>query len=84
MHCIFKAVGGICVLTQLSVAWAGPNWQVIHEAEARHAHHATEHVAPLDHGPRAITTPWVAKVEAEQSAKHKQREASQSELKGPG
>ncbi len=52
----------------LAAAWdapalAGPNWEVIHEAEARHAaHRAGEHVLPLDHGPRAISTPWLNKV----------------------
>ncbi len=46
-------------------AFAGPNWEVIHEAEAHHlAHHAEGHVAPLDHGPRAISTPWLNKVHA--------------------
>lgn len=45
-------------------AFAGPNWDVIHEAEARHlAHHAEEHVLPLDHGPRAISTPWLNKMQ---------------------
>jgi len=73
MHYIFRGIVGICTLMQFSVAAAGPNWHVIHEAEAHHAHHAKEHVVPLDHGPRAITTPWLSKVESEQCAEHRQR-----------
>jgi hypothetical protein len=46
-------------------AVAGPNWQVIHDAE----HQASvrtgteQEVLPLDHGPRALSTPWVNKEE---------------------
>lgn len=50
-------------------AVAGPNWDVIHRAEANKAHRAEANkaahkhenalVLPLDYGPRAITTPWV-------------------------
>lgn len=72
MHYVFSGVVGIYVLVQLSAATAGPNWHVIHEAEAHRAHHAKEHAAPLDHGPRAITAPWLSKVEAEQRAERKQ------------
>lgn len=72
MHHIFRGIAGICTLMQLSVASAGPNWDVIHEAEARHAHHAQEHVVPLDHGPRAITTPWLNSVESDRCAGHVQ------------
>ncbi len=41
-------------------ALAGPNWDVIHKAEADKAARKSETsvVLPLDHGPRAITTPW--------------------------
>lgn len=42
-------------------AAAGPNWDVIHKAEADKAAHKHERalVLPLDYGPRAITTPWL-------------------------
>jgi hypothetical protein len=42
-------------------AFAGPNWDVIHSAEAKKAAHEHESalVLPLDYGPRAITTPWL-------------------------
>lgn len=42
-------------------ALAGPNWDVIHRAEANKAAHKHEKalVLPLDYGPRAITTPWL-------------------------
>ncbi|HKB60824.1 MAG TPA: hypothetical protein VKC56_12360 [Gallionellaceae bacterium] len=42
-------------------AVAGPNWDVIHRAEANKAAHIREKalVLPLDYGPRAITTPWL-------------------------
>ena len=54
---------GLFAATLELPAFAGPNWDVIREAESRHlAHHAEEHVLPLDHGPRAITTPWLNKV----------------------
>jgi hypothetical protein len=60
---------GILAATSQMPALAGPNWDVIHEAEARHlAHHAEEHVLPLDHGPRAITTPWLNKVHEREEA----------------
>jgi len=41
-------------------ALAGPNWDVIHMAEAGRASHKHEAklVLPLDHGPRPLTTPW--------------------------
>ena len=43
-------------------AFAGPNWDVIRAAE----HHASQEpdnqvILPLDHGPRALSTPWVNK-----------------------
>lgn len=49
-------------------AVAGPDWNVIQEGEANklaHEHQAAvEHLPisealPLDHGPRALTTPWM-------------------------
>ncbi len=38
-------------------ALAGPNWQVIHAAE-QHASQNDRIILPLDHGPRALSTPW--------------------------
>ncbi len=40
-------------------AMAGPNWDIIHRAEANKAarSHEPALAMPLDHGPRAITTP---------------------------
>ncbi len=53
------------VLVAVSLpAVAGPNWDVIHDAEANrvlHKHLSGEEVLPLDHGPRAISTPWLNK-----------------------
>lgn len=54
---------GILAAAMSMPALAGPNWFVIHEAEAHHLkRHEAEHVLPLDYGPRAITTPWLNKV----------------------
>jgi hypothetical protein len=52
----------ISLLIAFSIpAVAGPNWDVIHRAEANKAAHEHEKalVLPLDYGPRAITTPWL-------------------------
>jgi len=58
-----KTLTGILAAAISMPALAGPNWDVIHEAEARHvARHEVEHVLPLDYGPRAITTPYLNKV----------------------
>jgi hypothetical protein len=58
-----KTLTGILAAAISMPALAGPNWDVIHEAEAHHlARHEGEHVVPLDHGPRAITTPYLNKV----------------------
>ena len=57
-----KTLTGILAAAISMPALAGPNWDVIHEAEAHHlARHEAEHVLPLDYGPRAITTPWLNK-----------------------
>lgn len=64
-------------------ALAGPNWDVIHRAEANKVAHKHEKtmVLPLDYGPRAITTPWlnremigeqVSKLNAQQQLAHSQ------------
>lgn len=76
------------LILALSVAFsmpavAGPNWDVIHKAEADKAAHKHEHalVLPLDYGPRAITTPWlnrqrlsqmVSQLDARQGVAHSQ------------
>ena len=54
-------------ITICSVAVAGPDWEIIHKAEADRV--SSEHrsannnmkrtITLLDHGPRAITTPYV-------------------------
>ena len=43
-------------------ALAGPNWQVIHAAE-QHASQNDQIILPLDHGPRALSTPWANRQE---------------------
>ena len=59
-------------------AVAGPNWQVIHDAENYAAAHAlkvtatSEEVLPLDHGPRALTSPWLNQQEKQSLAAHTQ------------
>ncbi len=60
-------------------ALAGPNWDVIHKAEADKAAHKHEHalVLPLDYGPRAITTPWLNQERLRQQ--NAQLEAQQGE-----
>lgn len=59
-------------------ALAGPNWDVIHAAEAdRYAQqHDATIVLPLDHGPRAHTTQWLneereSEINSELAADHK-------------
>ena len=60
---MMKTLTGILAAAISMPALAGPNWDVIHEAEAHHlARHEAEHVLPLDYGPRAITTPWLNKL----------------------
>lgn len=63
MKTLATTLFGLFAASMEAPAFAGPNWDVIHEAETRHlAHHAEEHVLPLDHGPRAINTPWLNKM----------------------
>ncbi len=67
-------------------AAAGPDWNVIREAEAHKALHqnsaATRNLPveePLDHGPRALSTPWLNEEHAaELLAQHKQDAAAAS------
>ena len=62
-------VGMLSALAALP-AVAGPDWDAIHEAETYNATHEqqiavrnnpTTEVMPLDHGPRALSTPWLNK-----------------------
>ena len=62
-------VGMLSALVALP-AVAGPDWDAIHEAETYNATHEqqvavrnnpTTEVMPLDHGPRALATPWLNK-----------------------
>lgn len=67
-------------------AVAGPDWQVIHDAENYQASHeqqasiAQEEVMPLDHGPRALTTPWMNQQERAYIVAHQQKKDSSSKL----
>ena len=70
-------------------ALAGPNWDVIHAAEAdRYAQqHDATIILPLDHGPRAHTTQWLneereSEITSELAAAHKvaAREAKQLKM----
>ena len=74
---------GILAAAVQMPAQAGPNWDAIHEGEAHHlAQHAVEHALPLDHGPRAITTPWLnkAREEEQRMAAHTQHAAHERAL----
>jgi hypothetical protein len=65
MNKLSAALFGLMAVSLAAPALAGPNWDVIREAESRHAaHKAEEHVEPLDHGPRAISTPWLNRMHA--------------------
>lgn len=58
-------LSGLIAVSLAAPALAGPNWDAIRAAEARHAAHKAEaHGQPLDHGPRAISTPWLNQVHA--------------------
>ena len=76
-------VGMLSALVALP-AVAGPDWDAIHEAETYNATHEqqvamrnnpTTEVMPLDHGPRALSTPWLnqeLKLEAVSRAQKKE------------
>lgn len=57
-----KNIVAIATLSLVSAmpAFAGPNWGVIRAAE-HHASQDNQIILPLDHGPRALSTPWVNK-----------------------
>lgn len=58
-------------------ALAGPNWQIIHAAEHdTHEQMANRIVLPLDHGPRALSTPWINKQEELEMLARKQKTQS--------
>ena len=46
-----------------SVAFAGPDWQIIEKARAEKKYRAEEKaVLAIDHGPHAQTTPWANQI----------------------
>ena len=63
------AVAGILAASFSLPAMAGPNWSVIHKSDqmaiqrqqTSHNSNTQEEVLPLDHGPRAKSTPWMNK-----------------------
>lgn len=66
----FMAVVGMLSALVALPAVAGPDWDAINEAETYNATHEqqvamrnnpTTEVMPLDHGPRALSTPWLNK-----------------------
>ncbi len=53
-------------------AWAGPNWEIIHQErrDAASAFKAPD-AAPIDHGPRPLATQWLdQKLEKGLAARH--------------
>ena len=54
---------GILTASVALSAMAGPNWEEIHEAESHKIvlQLPASHALPLDHGPRALSTPWLNK-----------------------
>lgn len=64
-------------------AVAGPDWQIIHDAE-HYSHQQPIHVAevamPLDHGPRALTTPWMNQEEKQSILAHQQQKDAAHKL----
>ncbi len=58
-----KVLVAACGLAAAAIAVdaaAGPNWDAIHDAQtAKFRQHTRTRVLPLDHGPRAISTPWL-------------------------
>jgi hypothetical protein len=70
MKRISITLAGILAATLALPAVAGPNWTIIraaHHNTAQQQPHgaqqapAAEDVLPLDHGPRALSTPWLNK-----------------------
>lgn len=73
------SIAGILALSSFALpAVAGPNWLVIHDAQQAHQHQHTivkkeapsrnDLILPLDHGPRALSTPWLNKEYEEEMA----------------
>lgn len=75
------SIVGMLAVTFSSVAVAGPDWEIIHRAEARKIAHNQElmnngmkrDVTFLEHGPGAITTP---RMNAEQKLESAQKRGS--------
>lgn len=71
MKKISITLAGMLSISLALPAVAGPNWSIIHDAEAHKASHqqpaatknvpTVEEVVPLDHGPRALSTPYLNK-----------------------
>ncbi len=74
----FTAFACLAAAVAASPAVAGPNWDVIHQAEANalHKHEGTAAGMPLDHGPRALSTPWLNEERVE-SAVHSGKNGAQ-------
>ncbi len=53
-------------------AHAGPDWGTVRAAEHRTAQPAAGRTAPLDHGPRALSTPWQNQERAQARHAHAQ------------
>ncbi len=56
-------------------AWAGPNWEVIHQERKDSASaFRAPYAAPTDHGPRPETTQWLnQQLENKQLAAHRSK-----------
>ncbi len=72
----------LAAITTLSLvvampAFAGPNWDVIRASE-QHAsqEHDSQIILPLDHGPRALSTPWINKQEKFEMVSREQKAQS--------
>lgn len=68
MKHISIALAGMFAVSLALPAAAGPDWTVIRAGEAHRAAHPQEEVVPLDHGPRALSTPWVNEEELQLQA----------------
>lgn len=58
-------------------AFAGPNWDAIRSGE-QHASQEPDNqiILPIDHGPRALSTPWINKQERLEMAAREQKAQS--------
>jgi hypothetical protein len=77
------SIVGMLAVTFSSVAVAGPDWEIIHRAEARKISHDQElmnngmkrNVTFLEHGPSATSTPYM---NAEQKLESAQKRGSRN------